>query len=433
MKRLADCAARTGAQFEIYACSQETRAVSIENSEVKGADASLLSGVSLRLLKDGLAGFSFTSGLNSPEGLVENALKSLKSGVRAAYSFPGPENAGELKTFSARAVGVTAEDMLAESSRISGILAKRSRGQVNSWAQVSTSDYRIINSSGLDVSWKESLVETGGSLVCGSGSRYQAASIGFDLEPISGGTLERAANFFEAGRAEANLPSGRYNVLFMPCALNFLIWRLQSGVSGKSLHQNISPLAGKVGEKVFSGNLTIRNNPLDDSIPGARSFDDEGVPCADSIVADKGVFRGFCYDLNYAAKTGAIPTGHGFRRTMLGGGSPVMRRPEPCLGHLCFGKGERTFEELIREMGTGIVVLGALGDHTGDIPNGDFSIGLSPGLCVENGRIAGAAKGMMLSGNIYEMLKRVIAVGSEQNPAYGNNPPLLFEGVDVSS
>ncbi|MDP2866736.1 MAG: metallopeptidase TldD-related protein, partial [Elusimicrobiota bacterium] len=63
----------------------------------------------------------------------------------------------------------------------------------------------------------------------------------------------------------------------------------------------------------------------------------------------------------------------------------------------------------------------------------DFSIGLSLGLCVENGLITGKAKDTMVSGNIYEIMKRAIAVGCENDPAYGNNPPVLFDGVDISS
>lgn len=110
-----------------------------------------------------------------------------------------------------------------------------------------------------------------------------------------------------------------------------------------------------------------------------------------------------------------------------------MMRPQPYLGHLCFDKGEKKFHDLLKEMGKGIVVFGTLGDHTGNIPNGDFSIGLSLGLCVENGRIIGKAKDTMVSGNIYEIMKRVIAVGSESDPVYGNNPPVLFAGADVSS
>lgn len=50
-------------------------------------------------------------------------------------------------------------------------------------------------------------------------------------------------------------------------------------------------------------------------------------------------------------------------------------------------------------------MAGALGAHSGNIPNGDFSIGLSPGLYVENGEIVGHVKDSMVAGNIYEVMK----------------------------
>lgn len=432
MKKLIASAARTGADFEIYSRSMEQKTVVIENSEVKGIEASLSSGVSLRLLKDGKSGFSFTRNLTDPDVLVRNATASLKGGVEARFSFPATKTYANIKTNSEKAGRTSSDDLVAESLRVRDLLVGKSGEQVNSGAQLIVSECRLINSAGTDVSWKESSVEISGSIVSGGGSTYSAVDVGFDLHPMPGASLENVARLYEADRVERRPATGKHKVLFMPRAMNTILWRLQSGTSGQSLHQGISPLAGKIGEKCFSDILTLRNNPLNDSIPGARSVDDEGVPCLDFALIDRGIFKGFYCDLNYSAKTSMPPTGHGFRRTMWGG-DPVMMRPQPYLGHLYFDKGEKSFDGLLKEMGKGIVVFDALGEHTGNIPNGDFSIGLSLGLYVENGRIAGKCKDTMISGNIYDIMKRAVAVGSESEPAYRNNPPVLFDGVDVSS
>jgi hypothetical protein len=39
----------------------------------------------------------------------------------------------------------------------------------------------------------------------------------------------------------------------------------------------------------------------------------------------------------------------------------------------------------------------------------------------------------MVSGHIYDVMKRTVAVGCENDPVFANNPPVLFEGVDVAS
>ena len=54
------------------------------------------------------------------------------------------------------------------------------------------------------------------------------------------------------------------------------------------------------------------------------------------------------------------------------------------------------FEEILKVMGRGIIVAGAMGAHSGNIPNGDFSIGLSPGLYVENGEVVGIHVGQVI-------------------------------------
>ncbi|MBI5744464.1 MAG: TldD/PmbA family protein [Elusimicrobia bacterium] len=432
MERLIDCAARTGAEFEIYSCSSETREVKIKNSLLKDAEANMTSGVSLRLIKDGLAGFAYTKNLNDPRDLVGNALASLKAGVEAKFSFPENRQPGGLKTYSGKAEAITAESLLEECARMGDLLAKRTKGQINTGASVSITRSRLINSKGTDLTWEDSVMTAYGSLLSGGGDDYRAAAAGVDFTALSEAELDAAAELFEAGLTEVKPRPGKHKVLFMPEAMHTILWRIQSGASAQSLFQKTTPLAGREGEKVASGAITLRNNPLNDSIPGARAFDDEAVACTDFPIIEKGIFRGFYNDLNYAAKTGAKPTGNGFRRTMWGGDTVAMR-PQPYLAHLYFDKGEKAFGELLKEMGTGIVVFGALGAHSGNIPNGDFSIGLAPGLCVENGKISGKAKDTMVSGNIYDLLKRGVAAGCETNAIFGNNPPVLFDGVDVAS
>jgi len=432
MKDLIECAGRTGAEFEIYSRSLETKAVNIENSELKGANSDMSSGISLRLVKNGMSGFSFTRNLIDPKGLVDNAVASLAAGVEAKFSFPRTRECPKLRTYSDKADGISSEELLVEGFRMRDLLVKRVKAQVNTRVGLFISESRIINSAGTDITWKESSVEKSGSIVSGGGSTYSVADCGFDLHPMPEASLENITRLFEADHVEMRPAPGKHKVLFMPRAMNTLLWRVQSGANGQSLHQKITPLEGKTREKIFSDILTLRNNPLNDAIPGARAVDDEGVPCADFPLVDKGIFKGFYYDLNYAAKTGVTPTGHGFRRSVWGG-DPILMRPQPYLGHLYFDKGEKTFNDLLKEMGKGIVVFGALGYHTGNIANGDFSIGLSLGLYVEGGRIIGKVKDTMVSGNIYEIMKRAVAVGCDSDPAYANNPPVLFDGVDVSN
>ena len=89
---------------------------------------------------------------------------------------------------------------------------------------------------------------------------------------------------------------------------------------------------------------------------------------------------------------------------------------------------------MVRMIDRGIIIAGALGAHSGNIPNGDYSVGLAPALYVENGEIVGRISESMAAGNVYETLQNVVAVGDEVMPtSFGRFPALLTEGVSVAS
>jgi PmbA protein len=85
-------------------------------------------------------------------------------------------------------------------------------------------------------------------------------------------------------------------------------------------------------------------------------------------------------------------------------------------------------------MGRGVVVAGVMGAHSGNILNGEYSVGLAPALRVEDGAIIGLVKDALVSGNVYEDLKNVVAVGDTVYDApMGRFPALLLDNVSFSA
>ena len=115
------------------------------------------------------------------------------------------------------------------------------------------------------------------------------------------------------------------------------------------------------------------------------------------------------------------------------GGDAVTTRPGPALPHLTVVPGEESFDDLVRQIDRGIILESTLGAHSGNIPNGDYSVGVNPALYVENGEIIGRVKEAMVSGNAYETLSQVIAVGREVSTGYGGRmPAILCDDVSVA-
>ncbi|MFN3410847.1 MAG: metallopeptidase TldD-related protein, partial [Exilispira sp.] len=68
----------------------------------------------------------------------------------------------------------------------------------------------------------------------------------------------------------------------------------------------------------------------------------------------------------------------------------------------------------------------------GNIQNGDFSIGLSPGIYVENGQIIGHIKDSMVAANIYDCLYKIIAIEDKVHfSIMGSFPAILFDDINV--
>jgi len=434
MEKLMEIAKKVSDKVEIYSLEQITDSISFENAKLKDVDSKLQSGFSLRIIKDGKMGFAFTKNLVDRDEFLQNALSSLKGGAEANFDLPLTKDLPKLDTYDPSIENLPNTTIVNECNRICELLAPKTSGQVNIYAGRVINRIRLINSNGIDLSTDTSYYYTYTSIMYPGGySSISRETIYKKFERTPDDCLNYILNTYNRSLKEINPKGGRMKVLFMPEIIYVLMWRLQSATSGKSIYKKESPISDKLGEKIFDQKLTIYNDPLNDKMPGARSFDDEGTSCQYFPIIKNGVLKNFYYDLHYASKLNTRPTGHGFRSAVWGG-DPVTIRPIPSLDHLYIKPGDKSFEELIGSIDRGIIVAGALGAHSGNIPNGDFSVGLCPGLYVENGEIIGYVKDVMVAGNIYDVMKNVVAVADTLYPAtMGTFPAVLFDNVSVAT
>ncbi|MBU7033019.1 MAG: TldD/PmbA family protein, partial [Theionarchaea archaeon] len=69
-------------------------------------------------------------------------------------------------------------------------------------------------------------------------------------------------------------------------------------------------------------------------------------------------------------------------------------------------------EELF-DIKDGYLVLDVHGAHSSNPESGDFSIVCSPAFRIENGEISGGITGMMISGNVFSLIKDIDAIGKD--------------------
>jgi len=186
---------------------------------------------------------------------------------------------------------------------------------------------------------------------------------------------------------------------------NALIAPLASAFNGRMVLEGASPLKGKIGETLFSTDLSIIDDATTDYQAASAPFDDEGIATRAMPLVNRGVVENFYYDLHTAALAGTASTGNGNRS----GGS----LPSPGINALVVGSGIAPFDEMVADIKEGLIIEQLMGGEQGNILGGDFSGNVLLGYKIENGKITGRVKNTMIHGNVYQLLKNVAAIGND--------------------
>ncbi|MBQ4823907.1 TldD/PmbA family protein [Leisingera sp. HS039] len=272
---------------------------------------------------------------------------------------------------------------------------------------------------------------TGRSLSCtgiaGSGTGmerdYDGDSRTFQSDLRSAQDIGTTAGERAVARLGARKPkTGSFPVLFDERISSSLIGHLLSAANGAAIARGSSWLKGSLGEQVLPETLSIVEDPHRPRISGSRPFDGEGLPTRKRTVVDNGVLTGWTLDLASARKLGLESTGNAARG--IGG------VPSPATWNLALSEGEASREDLVAQMGTGLLVTSMIGS-TINPNNGDYSRGAS-GYWVENGEIAYPVNECTIAGNLLDMLRRIVPANDARRHLSTVVPSLLIEGMTLA-
>ena len=214
-------------------------------------------------------------------------------------------------------------------------------------------------------------------------------------------------------------------VLLTPYVLPTLLMAVEMGLSGKNVAKGISPLAQKLGEKIFNEEFTLLEDPLKPYGWGSTPFDAEGVPTKKTKIIDKGHLKEFLLDLYSASKLGTSSNGHAKR-----GYSSI---PIPGLHSVDIPEGSIGLNEILKNREV-LFVEDVIGVGQSNLLAGDFSLNVGLGFIVKEGEFVGRVKDTMISGNVYEIFKRPFVKTRERKTFRSFNLPyLLVEGVSITA
>ena len=430
MQKLLKIAAARGYEAEVFSHREKSIRLSKVNGVVGSVPASIYSGVSIRVIKDGQIGTAYTMNLSDREALLSKAALSMKAGIEAGFSFPESGFVNFTDEYDPLIEEMSFANLNRQLNVMESYYKEVKQGSLYVYGGCSTSEIRIVNTSGADLFHKNS--EIYGTVfvvnpLAGYGMKNSA--IGMSRIEAFPSDVERTVDFYNRSLSEVEIDNRRMKVLFTPDSMIALTYRLDEASSAKAFSQKISPLLNRTNELVISPLLSWVNDPTV-SPSGRRLFDDEGVQTARMAIFEKGVFSNVFNNLDLACKLKTKPTGTSFREGQMG--KKIEQCPSPYLSSIKFEPGDKSFKEILGMMDIGVIVSGVAGVHSGSTLNGDLSVRMT-GLFVENGEVVGRLKNAMITANIYDILSNVVAV--ENIPHYSNSiskdPSMLFDDVQI--
>lgn len=188
--------------------------------------------------------------------------------------------------------------------------------------------------------------------------------------------------------------TGKAPVLFVPELARGLFGSFIGAISGGALYRRASFLLEAMDSPVFPAFLSLHQRPFLPAAAASTAFDGEGVATADRTLVDDGVLRGWLLGSYSARRLGLSSTGNA-------GGVFNLLVEGP----------QEPFEALLRRMGRGLVVTELLGHGVNGV-TGDYSRGAA-GFWVEGGEIVHPVEEVTIAGNLREIYRHIVALGSD--------------------
>ena len=203
-------------------------------------------------------------------------------------------------------------------------------------------------------------------------------------------------------------------VLYEAGVARGVIHHFVSAVRGSNLYREASFLVDRLGERVMADHVRLHEQPHLRGALASAAFDGEGVATKPRDLVSGGVLQSYVLDSYSARKLGVRTTGNA-------GG----------IHNLTVDAGSMSFEELLAEMGTGLLITELLGMGI-NIVTGDYSRGAA-GFWVEGGELAYPVEEITIAGNLADMFLGIRETGTDVDTRSAiRTGSLLIEQITVA-
>ena len=394
--------------YEIYI--EESKSIELDSrkEELNFAKEEIDCGVGIRVIKDNKVGFAFTSDMNKIEEAAMQSIENTKlNKVDENYAFAEVEKVPEIKKVYDKKFNDLSLDESIEFLK-NTIDTTIDQGCDITGSGFSASEGRslIINSNGVSIEDEGTGFGIGLSVTIQKDGQIATAynsqsSRFFDLD---GEKLAiEVCNLAKSSLDTKPIDTNDYDVVLDYYATTGLLQTFISAFNGENVMRGRSILKDKMGMEIANPNLTIVENPLLENGMCTSKCDGEGSVSEKTELVKDGVLNSFIYDIYTANKQGVKTTSNGLRGSYL---TTPMISPTNV---------EFKFDEMkdLSEIDKGVLTTSVLGAHTANPISGDFSVEASNAFKIENGELTDPINKAMISGNIFEIMKKVEGLKSE--------------------
>lgn len=425
-------------ECEIYYINGENLSIGVYEGEVEEYDLEKSFGLSFRGKINNKMGYSFTEILDV--AAIDMLIKSAKNSAQLienddeTFIYEGDKTYSKVKTYSKELENIDPDKMI----DLALDLEKEARNYSDKVVNInnckiyySSSSHGVYNTKGLELTNKDNaLISYVVPIVKdkkekNDGVGYAAASSlnGINPKEIAKRGVEEALSKL-GGKS---IPSGTYNTIIYNEAMVQILETFVSTFSGDAAQKGLSLLKGKEGEMIASSIVTIVDDPLMDGGLASQPFDDEGVATFTKELVYEGKLNTLLHNLKTAYKQGVKSTGNGFKDSY---DSPVGISES----NLYLKKGEKSFEDLMKEIDEGVIITDLDGLHSGaNTVSGDFSLA-AKGFYVKNGKKSFPVEQITLAGNYFDLLKNIVAIGDDLKFPMSNvgSPSAIVKGLSIA-
>ncbi len=431
MEEILARARKVAEQAEVFQFVSQRTPVKFEANLLKQIQTKENTATALRLIKDGKTGFAQVAGPVDPETLVNMALETCEFGATAKFNFPGLNSYRQIEIYDPQIEKVTVDEMVQIGEQLIAAVRQQSP-EILCEASVGkgTASVHILNSNGGQASYEKSFFSMGieGIIIDGSemlfvGDSQSSCHPILDFKNLA----EEVILQLELAKNKVSLITQPMPVIFKPNGVaSALISPLLTAFNGKIVFMGASPLKDKLGNQVFDKKLSLWDDATIPYQVASCPCDDEGVPGQRTPLIENGVVSQFLYDLQTAGLANTRSTGNGSRSGGL---------PSPSPNSLVIKEGEMSLHNMVAGIKQGLIIEQLIGATQGNVLNGDFSGNVLLGYKIENGEITGRVKDTMVSGNVYQVLKQIEAIGNDTRWVEGflQTPSICCSSLSVAT